>query len=228
MQPYIFPYVGYFQLISASEIFVFYDDVNYINKGWINRNRILLNNDAHMLTFSCKGASQNKLIKDIEHAVDDKAIKKTLSKIQGAYAKAPQYKAVYELIDQILNSQAVSISDLAINSVVQICEYLEVSSIFKRSSEAYSNTELKKADRLIDITQTEQKKTYINPEGGKAIYTKEYFKERGVDLKFLLPQKTEYKQFSDQFVPWLSIIDILMFNSPEYIVEKILPGYILE
>lgn len=228
MQPYIFPYVGYFQLISASEIFVFYDDVNYINKGWINRNRILLNNDAHMLTFSCKAASQNKLIKDIEHAVDGKTIKKTLSKIQGAYAKAPQYKVVYELIDQILNSQAASISDLAINSVEQICEYLGVSSTFKRSSATYSNTELKKADRLIDITQAEQKKTYINPEGGKAIYTKEYFKECGVDLKFLLPQKTEYKQFSDEFVPWLSIIDVLMFNSPEYIVEKILPGYILE
>lgn len=198
---------------------MFYDDVNYINKGWINRNRILLNNDAHMFTVSCKNASQNRLIKDIEHAMDQKSKKKLLATIQAAYSKAPEYKMVFTLLQEILNSDAETISDLAINSVESICRYLGINAEFKRSSDTYDNIELRKADRLIDISRIENKTTYINPEGGKAIYTKEYFESRGIALKFLISQKTEYKQFSGPFVPWLSIIDVLMFNSREETVN---------
>ncbi len=79
MQPYIFPYIGYFQLIHAADVFVFYDDVNYINRGWINRNRILLNGKDQLFTIPCKEASQNKLIKDIEVLADKKAFQKMLT-----------------------------------------------------------------------------------------------------------------------------------------------------
>ncbi|MBZ0098631.1 MAG: WbqC family protein [Taibaiella sp.] len=229
MQPYVFPYIGYFQLIYASEIFVFYDDVSYINKGWINRNRVLLNGKDHMITVPCQNASQNRLIKDIKLADDDKAIKKLLMTISAAYSKAPEYSSTFPIIENIFHSGCDTISELAITSTRQVCRYLGIASEFKTSSESYSgNIELKKADRLIDICNKEKKKNYINPEGGRAIYTKEYYAERGINLHFLIPQKKDYNQFGAEFVPWLSIIDVLMFNKPQTIVEALLPAYTLD
>lgn len=199
-------------------MFVFYDDVNFINKGWINRNRILLNNKDHTITIPCQNASQNRLIKDIELSADNKVVKKLLMTIHAAYSKAPEFKQVYPLIENIFNSGCSTISELAIRSILDICDYLDISAEFKTSSESYNNIDLKKGDRLIDICQIEQKGVYINPEGGKAIYTKEYFKEKGVNLQFLTSKKSEYSQFKQPFVPWLSIIDVLMFNSKADIV----------
>jgi len=254
MQPYVFPYIGYFQLIHAADVFVFYDDVNYINKGWINRNRILLNGEDYLFTIPCKEASQNKLIKDIDLQDDKKSLDKLLATIRVAYAKAPYFNDVFPLIEGTLLAQGImvlpqqlptsafpglsyevpvlentaSISGLCISSVVNICNYLGLQRTFKISSMEYNNRELKKADRLIDICKLEGIKHYINPSGGKEIYTKEYYSERGIDLSFLIPNRVEYPQFNNAFVPWLSIIDVLMFNSKDEINDKILPSYSLE
>jgi len=226
MQPYVFPYVGYFQLIHASGTFVFYDDVNYINKGWINRNRILLNNKDQLFTIPCKEASQNKLIKDVEVLQDPKSINKILLTIQPAYKKAPFYNKVFPLIEEILTlSDGLTISQMAISCVKNICNYLGMNRQFIISSEKYTNQELKKADRLIDICHIEGISDYINAAGGKEIYTKEYFNAGNVNLSFLIPKRCEYIQFGATFVPWLSILDILMFNSKEDIMNKILPSY---
>src|SRR5690606_15895344 len=124
MQPYIFPYIGYFSLIQAAELFVFYDDVNYINKGWINRNRILLNGKDHMITIPCKDASQNKLIMDVDQGLDEKSRKKLMSTIQAAYSKAPFYNKVKGLVEDVLYSDTKTISDLAIYSVERSCNYI--------------------------------------------------------------------------------------------------------
>ena len=229
MQPYVFPYIGYFQLIHAADVFVFYDDVNYINKGWINRNRILLNGKDQLFTIPCKEASQNKLIKDIEVLHDEKGGQKLLATMQVAYKKAPFYNEVYPVIEQTIRiKEGATIADLSINSVVNICQYLGLKKVFKRSSEEYSNRELKKADRLIDICHKEGIVHYINASGGREIYTKEYYKEQGIDIDFLMPEKVEYTQFGNEFVPWLSMIDVLMFNSVEEIKERILPSYKFE
>jgi len=226
MQPYVFPYIGYFQLIHATDTFVFYDDVNYINKGWINRNRILLNNKDQLFTIPCKEASQNKLIKDIEVLQDAKAINKIFLTLQGAYKKAPYYNEVYPLIAQIITlSDNLTISQMAIKSVKDICSYLGMERKFIISSDKYTNQELKKADRLIDICHLEGIADYTNAAGGKEIYTKEYFIDSNVNLSFLVPERCEYTQFGGTFVPWLSIIDILMFNSKEEVNNKILPSY---
>lgn len=236
MQPYIFPYIGYFQLIYASEVFVFYDDVNYINRGWINRNRILLNGSDHMITVPCKDASQNKLIKDIEVLSDAKGIQKILTTIKAAYAKAPFFGVVYPLIEAVLSAAlpphkddtSPSIADMASDSVQKICGYLGINRVFRHSSQQYDNRELKKADRLIDICHAEGITHYINASGGKAIYEKEYYAARGIELDFLNPKKYEYEQAGGVFVPWLSMIDVLMYNSIEDINNKILPLYYLD
>ena len=229
MQPYIFPYIGYFQLVYAADVFVFYDDVNFINRGWVNRNRILLNGRDQLFTISCADASQNRLIKDILIQNDPKARQKLLATIHAAYSKAPQYASVYPLIESIVNVQeGTSIADMAVASVVSICDYLGVKRSFKRSSEHHNNRELKKADRLIDICHIEGIGHYINAAGGKEIYTKEYFAEKGIKLDFMATHRYEYPQFRNDFVPWLSIIDILMFNDREDIVNKMLPAYHLD
>jgi hypothetical protein len=233
MQPYIFPYIGYFQLIYASDVFVFYDDVNFINRGWINRNRILLNGTDHMITVPCKDASQNKLIKDIEVLNDPKAVNKLLTTIKTAYSKAPFFVSVFPIIEEVLATAMhplpadvpTNIAGMAAHSVLKICDYLGINRTFRYSSLEYNNRELKKADRLIDICHVEGIKHYINASGGKAIYTKEYYAEKGIELDFLNSQKYEYNQQNNTFVPWLSIIDVLMYNSIDDINNKILPLY---
>ncbi len=229
MQPYLFPYIGYFQLIYASDTFVFYDDVNFINRGWINRNRVLLNSKDQLITISCKDASQNKLIKDIQVLDDPKNFQKTLLTIQAAYKRAPHFVNVFPIIESIFEIEpGSSIADMAIDSVLKICKYLGLERAFKISSMEYNNRELKKADRLIDICHIEGINHYINASGGREIYTKEYYGSKGINLNFLISEKYEYMQYKNEFVPCLSIIDILMFNEKEEIVSKFLPAYHLE
>lgn len=221
MQPYVFPYIGYFQLIKATDLFVFYDDVNFIKKGWINRNRILVNGQDHLITVPCEAVSQNKLINEIYVGKSAKEYAKILTTIDAAYKKAPYYSDVMPMIELTVNAGHELISELAIASVVNVCNYLGLQKHFKNSSVAYDNRHLKKADRLIDITKTENFTNYINPIGGAEIYTKEYYTDQGVSLQFLKPGAITYNQFKPEFVPWLSVIDVLMFNSKDEVMQML-------
>jgi hypothetical protein len=128
----------------------------------------------------------------------------------------------------LLADVPTNIAGMAAHSVLKICDYLGINRTFRYSSLEYNNRELKKADRLIDICHVEGIKHYINASGGKAIYTKEYYAEKGIELDFLNSQKYEYNQQNNTFVPWLSIIDVLMYNSIDDINNKILPLYHLD
>jgi len=229
MQPYIFPYIGHFQLIYATDVYVFYDDVNYINRGWINRNKILLNGKEQLFTIPCIDASQNKLIKDVQ-VLNDKSISKVLTTISAAYKKSPYFTDVFPIIEKTLRFEGdMPISQLAVNSIVSVCAYLDIKRNFKVCSEqGYNNIELRKADRLIDICHKERIDHYINAAGGRAIYSKEYYAERGIKLDFLISERKDYPQFNNTFVPWLSIIDVLMFNSKEEINNVLMQSYHLE
>ena len=214
MQPYIFPYIGYFQLINAVDTFVFYDDVNFIKRGWINRNRILVNGEESLITFPCIKASQNKEIREIEIDLSDKQYKKILKTISFTYKNAPKYKEVYPIVQNCLESNSRTISDLAIYSIQQICKYMNIKTSFEISSLKYPSTKgLDKADRLIEIVKIEKGKKYINPIGGQQLYAKKYFEANKVNLQFLNSIEIEYVQFTNDFVPNLSMIDVLMFNS---------------
>ncbi|MGD8427708.1 MAG: WbqC family protein [Balneolaceae bacterium] len=225
MQPYFFPYIGYFQLIAAADRFIFYDDVNFITRGWINRNRILINNSAKYVTIPCWDASQNKLINEVELDLEGKRKEKILRKIKLAYSKAPYFDAVYPLFERVMNSQCQYIAELAIKSIKEAASYLGLVCSFGRSSQEYQNNALKAADRLIDICRLEQCDTYINPIGGEKLYEKTAFSEKGVQLYFLESEKVQYEQFGNEFVPGLSILDIMMFNNPQTIREDLLQSY---
>lgn len=221
MQPYIFPYIGYFQLINSVNYFVFYDDVSYINRGWINRNKILVNNKPSYFTISLENASQNRQINEIEIFEKEKCYDKILKTIHQNYKKAPFFQPIFNLLQELFRKDITKISELAAHSCIMMSNYLELNTKFYFSSEKFPHTKknIDRADRLIQITKELNCKTYINAIGGKELYDKSYFKEKGIDLHFLLPQTVNYLQHSDEFHENLSIIDVLMYNSPNKIKE---------
>ncbi len=222
MQPYFFPYLGYFQLLRAADIFVFLDDVHFIKRGWINRNRILVDNSEFLFTISCEKVSQNRLIKDIG-VVNDKNIGKFLKTVEMAYVDAPNYSAVMSLVDSVFRPFPRTISELAMRSVRSTWDFLGLKTEFRVSS-SYGERSLSGAERLIEICVREGCSHYINPVGGAELYNKGYFCDKGIKLSFLKPQEIIYSQFDHEFVPWLSMIDVLMFNHTDA-VRRFLDHY---
>lgn len=222
MQPYIFPYLGYFHLIEASDMIVFYDDVNFIKRGWINRNRILLNKSEYLFTVPVIKSSQNRLINEIEPIIDLKFIDKFFAQIETAYKKAPYYSSVIVLLKKVFLIEYNNIADLSINSIVSVYDYLEKDLNWTKSSVCSPETKgIDKADRIIQITKKLGYQKYVNVIGGQELYEKEHFKNKDILLNFIQSEKIEYKQFNNDFVPWLSIIDVLMFNDKETVLELI-------
>ncbi|WP_044102403.1 WbqC family protein [Acinetobacter pittii] len=223
MQPYFMPYIGYFQLINTVDKFIFYDDVTFIKQGWINRNQILINNQASLFSIPLSNASSHVLIKDVlvTEKAYDKWKKSFLNSILFSYKKAKNYEAISNLIHSILEQQPQTISELAIKSVIEVSRYLGIKTEFEISSEIYKNTYLSGQDRVLDICKSENALTYINPIGGVELYSKNVFLQNGVELFFIQSNKSIYKQFSDEFVPFLSIIDVMMFNDVEEIQQQL-------
>lgn len=217
MQPYIFPYIGYFQLIKAVDKFVIYDDVNFINRGWINRNRILVNGKDSLFTIPLKEASQNKLINEIEVNWDDAWKSKWLKTLEQSYKKAPYFQQVRPIIEQTLEQEKTIFSEIIVENLKLINAYLGITTEIISSSSIYQNTELKAQTRIVDICLQEKANHYINPIGGLELYQKEVFEEQGMQLNFIKSKPVQYPQLKNDFVPWLSIIDVLMFNSVEQI-----------
>ena len=211
-------------MINVVDEFVFLDDVNYINKGWINRNRILVNSKEHMFTIPLKEASQNKLINEIEISRDGKWQKKILKTIEGSYKKAPFFDLVFPLIEKIILSEEQMISKYIFKSMVNINEYLNINTSLIESSVLNKDLSLKGQNRIIDICIRKKADEYINAVGGMEIYSKEIFSENNIMLHFIKSKKIKYAQFQTEFIPWLSIIDVLMFNSRD-MIKEMLNGY---
>jgi len=228
MQPYLFPYLGYFQLINAVDTFVFYDDVNFIKGGWINRNQILIDNKPALFTVPLKKASQNKLINEIETAIDEKWLVQFFKTIEQNYKNAPYFNETIRILKKIFGKKHTKISSLAIDSALEISKYLQLNTKFEVSSVAYSNTiDLSKDDRLIAICKENKYDHYINPSGGKELYKKDIFITESITLSFIDNELLPYTQFGNEFVNGLSIIDILMFNTLEE-TKKLMSHYSLE
>lgn len=223
MQPYFFPYIGYWQLINAVDIFVLYDDVNFIKKGWINRNNILLNKSKHLITIPLLNVSQNKHINECIISDDDKIINNIIKTINLAYRKAPYYNLVFPTLEKIIKTKG-SISDLVLKSVLWIKEYLNIDTEIILSSSIDKNNELKGQDKIIEIVKKLNGNHYINAIGGQELYDKEIFNNNEIKLNFIKMKEIKYKQFNNEFIPNLSFIDVLMFNSPEEI-KRMLNDY---
>ncbi len=212
MQPYFFPYIGYFQLIQLVDVYVIADDLNFIKNSYIKKNSILDNGAPALISLQLIGASQNKLINEIEVGND---IDKLLTAIQRRYAKAPYFKDVFPLLQTILLSKEKNLARFLGYSLMEISSYLGMQTKFLYSSEIEKNNDLKFDARIMDICKRVGADHYINAIGGKDLYDKDKFAAEGIKLSFIDTKDIEYKQFDKEFVPNLSIIDVMMFNSKE-------------
>ena len=210
MQPYFFPYIGYWQLISAVDTFVIYDDVNFIKQGWINRNHIIGNDSNHLISLQLIGASSFKLINEVIVGNNSQKILKT---IEQTYKKAPYFEKIFPLIQEVLQNEEKNLAQFLIFSIRKICTYLEIKTNISISSELIKNNNLKGQEKIISICKSLQAKQYINAIGGQELYTKEAFSQQNIDLFFIKNKPIEYLQFQNQFAPNLSIIAALMFNN---------------
>ncbi|MGL2966849.1 WbqC family protein [Flavobacterium sp. XGLA_31] len=215
MQPYLFPYIGYFQLINAVDKFVVYDDVNFIKQGWINRNNILASGKPLLFSAPLKNQSSFQKINETElnERLYDSWAKKFLKTIEQNYKKAPHFETVFPLLKEVLETEEKKIAQVAVNGLRMVVDYLGIDTEIVDSSVKYHNQELHSQARILDICALENASQYINLSGGMALYSKEDFAAKGIALHFIQNEKITYRQFTDDFVPNLSIIDILMFNN---------------
>lgn len=216
MQPYFLPYIGYFQLINLVDKYVIYDDVNFIKGGWINRNKILLNGGAFMINVPMHGASSFKKINEIKVG-NNKA--KMLLVIMQAYKKAPYYSKVFPLVRDIVQFNNDNLALFISNSIKKIAQYLKIETEISLSSEIKKNNNLKAQEKVISICQILGATEYYNAIGGQELYNREEFASHNLTLKFLQTEIVSYQQFDNEFMPYLSILDVLMFNSIDAVNE---------
>ena len=214
MQPYFFPYIGYFQLMNAVDTFVIYDDVNYIKQGWINRNRILLNGKDFLFTLKLDGASSFKKINEISIGRHNEKLLKTITQ---AYRQAPYYATLYPIIENIILNTETNLAKYITHSIHSIANYLTIKAKLINSSEINKNNQLAAQEKVIEICKQLGAVDYMNAIGGQELYNKEVFKDANIHLHFLKSNPIQYNQYDNNFVPSLSIIDVMMFNSSEEI-----------
>jgi hypothetical protein len=216
MQPYLFPYIGYFQLMHAVDRFVVYDDVAFIKQGWINRNRILINGCPSYFSVPVRHASSFRAIRDTlidddpEHA---RCVERLLKTVGNAYRRAPEFARVFPIVEAVLTRATDRVADMAVASLRAVADLLEIRTDWVDSSARYGNGHLKGEERVLAICRAERATDYVNASGGRELYTRARFEAAGLRLHYLQSRAIEYRQFKNPFVPSLSIIDVLMFNT---------------
>lgn len=220
MQPYFFPYIGYFQLIHASDVFVLYDDVQY-KRGWINRNRILLNGADRWLTYPVTQGSATSAIcnRTYVHGLRDR--EHLLHVLEEYYRYARYFDSVYALVAKCLEYSDPGVASFNANLIRTVADYLGIQTEMHRSSDLSLPDNFRGQDRIIEICRRFSADTYVNPPGGTHLYSADVFDDYNMRLRFLNPVLRRYSQGSANFVPALSIIDVMMFNSKDEIGEML-------
>jgi hypothetical protein len=222
MQPYIFPYLGYFQLINAADVFVLGDDLQYEKESWINRNRILANGAGKLISFPLKKdhhrarINQRVFVDSIEADTG-----RMLKMIANCYANAPAFSGFYPLLDDCLRRPERNLAAYAARSIRTLCDYLGIATPIRMASEFGLPGQIDKQDRVIRTVRLLGGETYINPIGGAGLYREAHFRRNGLTLRFHRMNDFTYRQFGKPFVPNLSIIDVLMFNGRERVREML-------
>ena len=220
MQPYFLPYIGYWQLIAAVDAFVVYDNIKYTKKGWINRNRFLRNGVED--TFSLPLRKDSDFLDVNQRYLADAFDRENLlNRFREAYRKAPEFSAVMPLLEGTIRNPAVNLFEYILRSIQAVCDFLEIKTPLVVSSAIACDHSLKSAERVQAICKALGADTYVNPVGGMELYSKENFASLGIDLKFLKALPFEYQQSGNAFVPWLSILDVLVFNSTQTVRDMV-------
>lgn len=228
MQPYFFPYLGYWQLMNSVDEYILYDDVNYIKGGWINRNKIKTNGSEVILGLQIKKASQNKKINELELAMTDLDKERLVNKVKSAYGKAPNAKVVLELFKDIVYCDINNLAEFLEYSNRKIAEFMGIKTLILSATKLQLDHTAKGQERVINTCLERGASKYINAIGGKELYDKQSFMEAGIQLEFLrMDSDIVYPQGKGEFIPSLSILDVLMYNNEEE-VRELLKRYTLE
>lgn len=218
MQPYFFPYIGYFQLINSVDEFIIYDNIKYTKKGWINRNRILSNGKDSLITLPIKKDSDFLDVVDRELPKDwGKERTKVINQIVNSYKKSPHFDSAFGIIEKSILCTNTNLFEFIHYGLLQINDYIGIKTKIIKSSDVLIDHSLKSKDKVIEICKNRNASVYVNPIGGTGLYQKEEFKDNNIDLYFIKSNPILYSQFTDNFIPWLSIIDVMMFNSKDEI-----------
>lgn len=213
MQPYFLPYIGYFQLIKSADLFVVYDNIKYTKKGWINRNRFLQGGAPAEFTIPIKKDSDHLDVRDRAVSPDfDRA--RLLNRLREAYTKAPNFEATFGMIERIVMNQEPNLFEYIFASIKEVCREIGLKTELIVSSTVGIDHSLRSQEKVLAICRALRATTYFNAIGGRSLYSVDAFSREGVELRFLQPTMTEYPQYGNEFVSWLSIIDVLMFNGP--------------
>lgn len=219
MQPYLFPYLGYWQLLNAVDEYIVLDDVTFIKQGYINRNSILGNGKAQPFNIQVKDISSNKLINEHELNPDPRWKKKLLKTLKQNYSKAPYCDQVMALLEDCLNENEQNLAVYLTNILKKVSEYAGIETNIQLNSERSNESDLTGQERILQICNEMGASEYFNAIGGAELYDKAAFANEGIELKFLKMNQLEYDQGGNEFVPYLSIIDVMMFNEPDQIRE---------
>ena len=220
MQPYFMPYMGYFQLISSVDEFIIYDNIQYTKKGWINRNRISVNGKDQFITIPIKKDSDYLDVS--ERMISDnwgKEKYKILNIIKSFYGKAPNFKEAYGVIEDCLNIEEENLFNFIYETILIINNFLDIKTKIIISSDIDIDHNLRSKNKVIEICKNRDAEIYVNSIGGISLYDKEEFKDNGIILNFIKSNPIKYQQSNSEFIPWLSIVDVMMFNSKEKIKE---------
>lgn len=218
-QPYFLPYIGYWQLIHSADVFKISDDYRYIEKGWVNRNRILINGEPQYYRLEVIHPSSNKNINDL--FINEIPIEKKRRQLDFTYHRAPCFQPTMEVMERIYSCPERNLADFLTNSIREICCYLGIETKIIRTSDFPHNSDYKREYRIYDLCHRIGADTYYNAIGGRELYSVEEFRNHGIELGFLKSGEIQYKQFKNEFVPNLSILDVMMFNSAEQIHEML-------
>lgn len=224
MQPYIFPYIGYFQLIAAVDAFVVYDNIKYTKKGWINRNRYLLNGEAATFSLPLRKDSDALDIRERQLSADFNR-SKLLAQLREAYRKAPHFEATHALVEKVICNPADNLFEYLHSGLASTCEHIGISTPLLVSSTVDADHSLQSEQRVIALAKAVGASEYINPIGGLELYSKAEFARQSLALAFHRSRPLDYRQSGQQHVPWLSIVDVLMFNGAEKTRESLLPQF---
>ena len=216
-------------LVYHSDIFLFFDDVNFIKKGWINRNRILLNGVEHMFTLPLVKASQNKKINEIVAVDKQEFLSDFKSKLVRSYSKSCFLDLTIDYVDTVFKSSDQHISSIAEESVKKFFEYIGIEKEFSRTSSLnLPMIEKRGVDRIMWIAKQNCCNTYCNLIGGVDLYDRDVFRKNQLELNFLRPLCTNYSHVSaNAFLPGLSIIDLMVSLNLDDLKEKVLEFEIL-
>ena len=226
MQPYFFPYIGYFQLLNMVDRYLVCDDGLYATNKWAYRNRILINGAPGYFRVKLLKVSHDQRFNEIVISNDSREKKKNIRTLECAYKEAPYYSEVMPMLEQFLLADYDNLSDYNVASNRLVCDYLSIQTEIILSSKLNTDKTLKKQYSIFDECRVLGGNEYINSIGGMELYDFEEFRENGIELAFLKSDDIMYPQFGKEFVPNLSIIDVMMFNSvPE--IQDMLNRYTL-